>query len=147
MYGKRIRLKNPKKSAAQVIIYRQDRKLTRDRTTARLQVLQQNPLVDLKPIAAIGYCFGGGTVLELVLTGAGIAGVVSFHGNLDTPWKKTEKNEQPFTYIRYTLRIFTSYRAGAEARLKKWGSLLTKYFVMCCGSTIQGCPIFFTPNS
>jgi dienelactone hydrolase len=34
----------------------------RDHATAGLQILQQNTLVDLKPIAAIGYCFGGGTV-------------------------------------------------------------------------------------
>jgi dienelactone hydrolase len=48
-------------------------------------VLQQNPLTDSNRIAAIGYCFGGGTVLELARSGANIAGVVSFHGNLDTP--------------------------------------------------------------
>jgi dienelactone hydrolase len=92
MYGKGIRPQNPKKSVAQAVIYRQDRKLTCDRTTARLQVLQQNTLADLKRIAAIGYCFGDGTVLELALTGAGIAGVVSFHGNLDTPNASDAKN-------------------------------------------------------
>jgi dienelactone hydrolase len=54
MYGKGIRPQNPKKSVVQAVIYRQQRKLTCDRITARLQILQQNPLVDLKPIAAIG---------------------------------------------------------------------------------------------
>jgi dienelactone hydrolase len=34
---------------------------------------------------AIGYCFGGGTALELARSGAELSGVVSFHGNLDTP--------------------------------------------------------------
>jgi dienelactone hydrolase len=32
----------------------------------------------------MGYCFGGGAVLELARSGADLSGVVSFHGNLDT---------------------------------------------------------------
>jgi dienelactone hydrolase len=36
-------------------------------------------------VAAIGYCFGGTTVLELARSGAEVAGVVSFHGGLATP--------------------------------------------------------------
>ena len=46
------------------------------------------PEVDKERIAAIGYCFGGGAVLELARGGAELAGVVSFHGNLDTPEPK-----------------------------------------------------------
>jgi dienelactone hydrolase len=92
MYGKGIRPKNPQESAAEATIYRQDRKLMRDRATAGLQVLQQNSLTDVKRIAAIGYCFGGGTVLELARSGANIAGVASFHGNLDTPNPSDAKN-------------------------------------------------------
>lgn len=37
---------------------------------------------DLSRIAAIGFCFGGATVLELARTGDDVAAVVSFHGNL-----------------------------------------------------------------
>lgn len=33
-------------------------------------------------VAAIGFCFGGATVLEMARDGADLAGVVSFHGNL-----------------------------------------------------------------
>ena len=57
----------------------------RRRATAGLEVLRKQDLVDAKRIAAIGYCFGGTTVLELARSGADIAGVVSFHGGLDTP--------------------------------------------------------------
>jgi dienelactone hydrolase len=85
MYGKGIRPTNPKDAAAQATIYRSNRKLMRDRATAGLAVLQKNALTDPRRIAAIGYCFGGGTALELARSGAPIAGVVSFHGNLDTP--------------------------------------------------------------
>ena len=85
MYGKGIRPDNPKDAGAQATIYRADRPLMRSRTQAGLAILQQHPLTDRDRIAAIGYCFGGGTVLELARSGADIAGVVSFHGNLDTP--------------------------------------------------------------
>jgi dienelactone hydrolase len=85
MYGKGIRPQMPEEAGAQASIYRSDRQLMRDRANAGLQVLVDNELSDDDRIAAIGYCFGGGTVLELARSGAPIAGVVSFHGNLDTP--------------------------------------------------------------
>ena len=69
-----------------------DRKLLRERAKAGLQVIQKYPLTDSQRIAAIGYCFGGGTVLELARSGVNIAGVVSFHGNLDTPDINDAKN-------------------------------------------------------
>lgn len=34
---------------------------------------------------AVGYCFGGMTVLELARSGAALAGAVSVHGSLETP--------------------------------------------------------------
>lgn len=85
MYGKGIRPSTPEDASAEATIYRSDRQLMRDRVTAGLEVLQANEWVNPDQIAAIGYCFGGGTVLELARSGADVAGVVSFHGNLDTP--------------------------------------------------------------
>ena len=38
--------------------------------------------LDTSRIGAIGFCFGGGAVLDLARSGAEVAGVVSFHGNL-----------------------------------------------------------------
>ncbi len=92
IYGKGIRPQNPEESGKQATIYRQDRKLLRERAKAGLEVLQKHPLTDSKRIAAIGYCFGGGTVLELARSGVNIGGVVSFHGNLDTPDPNDAKN-------------------------------------------------------
>ena len=94
IYGKGIRPNNAEESGKQASIYRQDRQLLRQRTLAGLKVLRQNPLTDIQRIAAIGYCFGGGTVLELARSGANIAGVASFHGNLDTPNPNDAKNIQ-----------------------------------------------------
>lgn len=44
--------------------------------------LKKQPTVDPAQIAAIGYCFGGGVVLNMARQGADLKGVVSFHGNL-----------------------------------------------------------------
>lgn len=92
MYGKDIRPKTAEEAAAQAKIYRSDRALMRTRAQAGLEQLQNNKLVDTNKIAAIGYCFGGGTALELARSGVPIAGVVSFHGNLDTPNPEDAKN-------------------------------------------------------
>jgi dienelactone hydrolase len=51
------------------------------RAEAGLDVLAAHPRVDGR-IAAVGYCFGGTTVLELARAGAAVAGVVSIHGGL-----------------------------------------------------------------
>jgi dienelactone hydrolase len=61
-----------------------DRKELRARIAAALDRLKRDPRVDAARTAAIGYCFGGGAVLELARSGADVTGVVSFHGNLDT---------------------------------------------------------------
>jgi dienelactone hydrolase len=44
--------------------------------------LKKQPTVDPGRIAAIGYCFGGGVVLNMARQGADLKGVVSFHGML-----------------------------------------------------------------
>jgi len=59
-----------------------DRKEMRARVQAALDQLKHNPRVDTSKTAAIGYCFGGTTVLELARSGADVRGVVSFHGDL-----------------------------------------------------------------
>jgi dienelactone hydrolase len=56
----------------------------RTRIAAALARLKSDPRVDPQRTAAIGYCFGGATVLELARSGAEVNGVVSFHGHYDT---------------------------------------------------------------
>jgi dienelactone hydrolase len=53
------------------------------RATAGIDVLRAHPLTS-HHVAAVGYCFGGMTVLELARSGAPIDGIVSVHGSLDT---------------------------------------------------------------
>lgn len=59
--------------------------LMRTRGLNALEQLRKNPHVDAGRIAAIGFCFGGTSVLELAWAGADLAGVVSFHGGLTSP--------------------------------------------------------------
>lgn len=92
IYGKGVRPQNPQAAAAQAKIYRSDRSLMRRRAQAGLTVLQKNRWSDPNRLAAIGYCFGGGVALELARSGADVDGVVSFHGNLDTPDSSDAEN-------------------------------------------------------
>jgi dienelactone hydrolase len=61
---------------------RSDLQLWRGRITAAFNTLQSHERVDPTRMAAIGYCFGGSSVLELARSGADVKAVVSFHGEL-----------------------------------------------------------------
>ncbi len=87
MYGKGIRPKDDKAALAQVTKMYQDLPGLRARAAAALATLRAQAAsapIDTARIGAFGYCFGGKTVLELARSGADIAGVVSYHGGLDT---------------------------------------------------------------
>lgn len=53
-----------------------------ERFTKAMDVLKSNANVDGSKIGAIGYCFGGSTVLNMARQGVDLKGVVSFHGGL-----------------------------------------------------------------
>ncbi len=92
IYGKTVRPADPKAASAEAGKYKADRPLLRKRVTLGLDELKKQKFVDPTRIAAIGYCFGGTTALELARSGAPIAGVVSFHGSLDSPNPADGKN-------------------------------------------------------
>lgn len=85
IYGKGRVTADAKQAAEWAAPFRKDRALMRSRARAALAVLAGLPRVDAKRIAAVGYCFGGTVALELARAGEDLAGVVSFHGGLDTP--------------------------------------------------------------
>ena len=49
-------------------------------------------ITDSSRLAAIGYCFGGSTVMQLAYAGADLDAVVSFHGSLPLPNGNEAKN-------------------------------------------------------
>ena len=56
--------------------------VVRVRFLAAMDFLKRQPTVDLRRIAAIGYCFGGTVVLSMAGQGVDLKGVASFHGGL-----------------------------------------------------------------
>jgi len=58
--------------------------LMQARFDAARDLLRAQPNVDPARIGAIGYCFGGGVVLEMARAGENLRGAVSVHGMLDT---------------------------------------------------------------
>ena len=56
----------------------------RARFQKALEVLTVHDTVAPDDVAAIGYCFGGGIVLQMARMGADLDGVASFHGSLTT---------------------------------------------------------------
>jgi dienelactone hydrolase len=93
IYGKGVRPKPPVETRQEMGKYTGNRPLLRSRVHAGLDVLRANPMTDTGKVLAIGFCFGGTTVLELARTGADVLGVVSFHGGpLDSPTPDDARN-------------------------------------------------------
>ncbi len=88
MYGKGVRPKTDAEAGPVATKLRNDRPLLRARALKAIEVLKQQagkaPL-DASRIGAVGFCFGGTTVLEMARAGAPLAGVVSLHGGLGSP--------------------------------------------------------------
>ncbi len=82
MYGTGRLTEHPSEAAQWSSAIRQNVDNWRARAEAGLAILRANDQVDTDRLAAIGYCFGGATVLQLAYAGSGLNGVVSFHGAL-----------------------------------------------------------------
>jgi dienelactone hydrolase len=83
IYGKGVRPENTEQAASEASKYKNDRELLRQRAAAGLEQLRSyEELVEPENVAAIGYCFGGMTVLEMARAGLDLPVAVSFHGSL-----------------------------------------------------------------
>jgi dienelactone hydrolase len=71
---------------------RSDETRWRGRAQAALDALSSQENVDSARIAAVGFCFGGSTALELARSGAPLVGVVSFHGGLHSKQPEDARN-------------------------------------------------------
>lgn len=72
-----------------------DRALLQKRIVSAYEFLKELPGVDNERIGAIGFCFGGLTVLELLRSGCPVKGIVSFHGVLGTNMKDLAAKTTP----------------------------------------------------
>ena len=82
VYGAGKVVDHPKDSAAMSGAVRKNEKEWRGRALAAMDVLKKTDGVDANNIAAIGYCFGGSTALQLALSGAELKAVSTFHAGL-----------------------------------------------------------------
>jgi dienelactone hydrolase len=83
IYGKGVHPADVPGYAKTMAPYKADRNLYRMRERAAYEAFLKQPELDKQRIAAIGYCFGGTGVIEMVREGLPLLGVVSFHGGLD----------------------------------------------------------------
>jgi dienelactone hydrolase len=90
IYGKGVRPADAKQASMLATHYKNHRLALRARAKAALNTLLDQPQVSTQT-AAIGFCFGGTTALELARMGAPLMGVVTFHGGLDTPTPQDAK--------------------------------------------------------
>lgn len=58
--------------------------LIESRFNGALHILKSNRFVDQSKTGAIGYCFGGGIVLNMARMGTEVNGVVGFHSSINT---------------------------------------------------------------
>jgi dienelactone hydrolase len=88
MYGEGKTCEGPPTSQDWMMAVRADRAEGRKRVNAALQTLiaeaTKRGIGDATKKAAVGFCFGGGNVLELARSGADLDAVVSLHGELAT---------------------------------------------------------------
>ncbi|MHC8319257.1 dienelactone hydrolase family protein [Pseudomonas sp. GB2N2] len=84
MYGGGKNTEHPKDAMAFMQEALKDSAAASARFKAGLDLLKKQPQTDPDKVAAIGYCFGGGVVLNAARQGLPLAGVVSFHGALAT---------------------------------------------------------------
>jgi dienelactone hydrolase len=84
MYGKGKNTEHPKDAMSFMMEAMKNSTSAAQRFDAGLAQLKKQPQTNPAKIAAIGYCFGGGVVLDAARRGDPLLGVVSFHGMLAT---------------------------------------------------------------
>jgi len=82
IYGNGATASNADQAKELMMPFFLDRALLQKRIQSALTTLKNCPEVDTSKTGAIGFCFGGLTVLELLRSGADTKGIVSFHGVL-----------------------------------------------------------------
>lgn len=82
VYGDGVTAETDEEAFALMLPLFLDRRLLQNRIAAAYKTLKSNPLVDPERIGAIGFCFGGLTVIELLRSGTPVRGVASFHAVL-----------------------------------------------------------------
>lgn len=95
LYGIKTPAKNDEEAGQRMLPLFIDRQKLQERMAAAFHFLTENPLVDAARVGAIGFCFGGLAVIELLRSGCPVRGVVSFHGVLTNHLGETSATTVP----------------------------------------------------
>jgi dienelactone hydrolase len=112
--------------------------LLRARALAALKALSAHEPTDPRRLAAIGFCFGGTTVLELAYAGADLVGVVSFHGGLPPAQPEDQKRlkarflilhgaDDPHVPPTEVMRFLEAIREGVDWQLIAFGGVVHSF--------------------
>ncbi len=82
MYGDGKTVEHPQDATKMAGDVRKNMAVWQGRAKAALDAMAKQDKVDATKMAAIGYCFGGSTALQLAYTGADLKAVVTFHSAL-----------------------------------------------------------------
>ncbi len=125
MYGAGRVTTDPKEAGKWAGAVKGDRELMRRRAARALEALAGSGKADPGRLAAIGYCFGGTTVLELARSNANVKGVVSFHGTLDAGKAPTADKVKPKVLVLHGTddpMVPKAQMEAFEAEMKKAGA-------------------------
>ena len=92
MYGDQKVTEHGKEAEAWMTQVTENLAAWQKRALLGLEILKEHELVDPDSTAAVGYCFGGATVMQMAYAGADLDGVVSFHGALPPATEEQQKH-------------------------------------------------------
>lgn len=154
MYGIAVRPKTPDeagKASGNMYKHRDELRARIKAALAQLVASQGKAPLDGKHWGAIGFCFGGAVALDLARTGADIAGVATFHGNLTTDDPAMAKNikgmvlamngaDDSFTPESAILGFEKEMRdAGVDWQFVNYGGAVHCFAIPTADNSVKGC--------
>jgi dienelactone hydrolase len=154
MYGTAVRPKNPDEAAAasgNMYKHRDELRARVKAALAQLEAQKGKAPLDGKHWGAIGFCFGGAVALDLARSGADIAGVATFHGNLTTDDPAMAKNikgmvlamngaDDSFTPESAILGFEKEMRdAGVDWQFVNYGGAVHCFAIPTADNSVKGC--------
>lgn len=133
MYGDNQVTDSPKQAGEWMQEITADVEGWRERAGLGLKQLIDSGMVDAERTAAIGYCFGGATVLHMSYASLPVKGVVSFHGALPAAPEEAKGNIKPRILVLHgqadsfiAPEVVTNFRnkldaAGADWEMNTYG--------------------------
>lgn len=118
-YGDGKATKDEKEAGGLMMALFTDRPQLRKRMNAALEAGKSLDWVDKEKVGAIGFCFGGLSVIELFRSGAPVKGVVSFHGILGEKHGGVTAEVPPTEKLKGSILVLH----GAEDPLVTWDDI------------------------